>query len=231
MISLPPVQRRVHKAFARFTTMSIESHQLQQQSSVVEWAVGRRSVKTLDWKSAESSVVKSTPSGFLIAVVDATQDGHDGTRAAQLAAEVFEGYTHQSLIDLFNRADRACKDTVGCSVSAAIFNTSYHTVSWFGVGTIQGFLHHRSPTADPRYQWLKQQQGFVGDNQFTIREMTYSVHMGDVLILATDGIKPEFAGALPIEGKPRVVADTLLAEFARPEDDSLMLVTRYLGGT
>ena len=176
-------------------------------------------------------MVKSTPSGFLIAVVDALQDGHEGTRAAKLAAEVFESYTHQSLIDLFNRADRACKESGGCSVSAAIFNTSYHTVSWFGVGNIQGYLHHRSPIADPRYHWLKLQQGFVGDNQFTIRETTYPVRMGDVLILASDGIRPEFSSALPIEGKPRIVADALLAQYALPEDDSLILVTRYLGGT
>ncbi len=210
--------------------MSIESQQLQQQSSVVEWAVGRRSVKMVEYKSPLMSVVKSTHSGFLIAVIDATQDGKDGNMAAKAAAEVFEGFTHQSLVDLFNRADRCAKETGGCSISAAIFNTSYHTASWFGVGNVQGFLHHRSPTADPRYNWLKLQQGFVGDNLFTIRDMTYSVHMGDVLILATTGIKPEFAGALPIEGKPRVVADTLLAEYARTDDDSLMLVTRYLGG-
>ena len=27
-----------------------------------------------------------------------------------------------------------------------------------------------------------------------------------------------------------VVADALLGDFARPEDDALMLVTRYVGG-
>ncbi len=210
--------------------MSIDSKQLQQQSSVVEWAVGRRSIKVAEQRSPLTSVVKSTPSGFLIAVIDATQDGKDGNMAAKAAAEIFEGFTHHSLVDLFNRADRCAKETGGCSISAAIFNTSYHTANWFGVGNVQGFLYHRSPTADPRYNWLKLQQGFVGDNQFTIRDTTYPVRMGDVLILATTGIKPEFAGAMPIEGKPRVIADALLAEYARPEDDSLMLVTRYLGG-
>jgi hypothetical protein len=212
--------------------MSIDSKQLQQQqqTSVVEWAVGRRT-KDAEQLGSLTSVVKSTPSGFLIAVIDATQDGKDGNFAAKAAAEIFEGFTHHSLVDLFNRADRCAKETGGCSISATIFNTSYHTATWFGVGNVQGYLHHRSPTADPRYRWLKLQQGFVGDNQFTIRENTHSIHMGDVLILATTGIRPEFAGALPIEGKPRVVADALLAEYARPEDDALMLVTRYLGGS
>ena len=84
-----------------------------------------------------------------------------------------------------------------------IFNTSYHTVSWFGVGSIQGFLHHRSEAAEPRFHWLKPQPGYVGDNLFSIRETTLPVRMGDVLILATDTIYTEFADALPIEGKPR----------------------------
>jgi phosphoserine phosphatase RsbX len=212
-------------------SMQIAPIQVQQsQTSVVEWAVGKRA-KDVEQLSSLTAVVKSTPSGFLIAVIDATQDGKPGNFAAQAAAEIFEGYTHHSLVDLFNRADRCAKETGGCSISAAIFNTSYHTATWFGVGNVQGFLHHRSPSANPRYQWLKLQQGFVGDNRFQIRESTHPVRFGDVLILATSGIRSEFSGALPIEGKPRVVADSLLASFAREDDDALMLVTRYLGGS
>lgn len=209
-------------------TTPVQVHQ--PQSSVVEWAVGRRA-KDVDQLSSLTSVVKSTPSGFLIAVIDATQDGKSGNLAAKAAAEIFEGFTHHSLVDLFNRADRLAKDTGGCSISATIFNTSYHTATWFGVGNVQGYLHHRSPSASPRYKWLKLQQGFVGDNHFQIRENTQPVKYGDVLILATAGIREQFAGALPIEGKPRVVADSLLASFAREGEDALMLVTRYLGGT
>lgn len=202
----------------------------QTQASVVEWAIGRRS-RDVDQLTSLTPVVKSTPSGFLIAVIDATQDGKPGCSAAKAAAEIFEGYTHHTLVDLFNRADRCSKETGGCSISATIFNTSYHTATWFGVGNVQGYLHHRSPSATPRYQWLKLQQGFVGDNRFQIREITNPVKYGDLLILATSGIRPDFAAELPIEGKPRTVADSLLAGYAREEDDALMLVTRYLGGT
>lgn len=202
----------------------------QTEASVVEWALGRRS-RDVDKMSSLSSVVKSTPSGFLIAVIDATQDGKPGCNAAKAAAEIFEGYTHHTLVDLFNRADRCAKETGGCSVSATIFNTSYHTATWFGVGNVQGYLYHRSPSANPRYQWLKLQQGFVGDNRFQIREHTNPIKYGDLLILATSGIRPDFATELPIEGKPRIVADSLLAGYTRDEDDALMLVTRYLGGT
>ncbi|HEY9679414.1 MAG TPA: hypothetical protein V6C76_15510 [Drouetiella sp.] len=201
-----------------------------QQISVVEWAVGHRA-KSANQISSLTSVVKSTPSGFLVAVIDATQDGKDGNSAARAAAEIFEGYTHHSLVDLFNRADRCAKETGGCSISAAIFNTSYHTVTWFGVGNVQGYLHHKNPESNPRYRWLKLSQGFVGDNRFSIRENTHPVRMNDVLVLATSGIRSDFAGALPIEGKPRVVADTLLQQFAREDDDALMLVTRYVGGS
>jgi hypothetical protein len=125
--------------------MSIDSKELQhqQQTSVVEWAVGRRT-KDAEQIGSLTSVVKSTPSGFLIAVIDATQDGKDGNFAAKAAAEIFEGFTHHSLVDLFNRADRCAKETGGCSISATIFNTSYHTATWFGVGNVQGYLHHRS---------------------------------------------------------------------------------------
>src|ERR1700735_5609381 len=116
--------------------MSIDFHQMQQQqqSSMVEWAVARRSVSTRETESGQTSVVKSTPSGFLIALICGLRERNEGVKAARAVAEVFESFTHQPLSELFSRADRASKDTGGCSVAAAVFNTSYHTVSWLGVG-------------------------------------------------------------------------------------------------
>jgi phosphoserine phosphatase RsbX len=202
---------------------------VQSQSSTVEWAVRFGTTKERN-QAPEQYVVKATPSGFLIAIVDGMAHSPEALMACQLAVEALNEYTHQNVVTLFERCDRACKRTSGVSITAAIFNTSYNTVSWFGVGNVEALLWHRNPTSDPRYHMLVQQPGLVGHGLLSLKELSLPVRAGDLLILASDGIKPGIVDALPIEGKSKVVADSLIQSHARPNDDATILVTRYLGG-
>ncbi len=198
-------------------------------SSTVEWAVARRTAPGRT-QAPEQYVVKNTPNGFLIAIIDGMAHSPEALTACQLAIEVLNEYTHQNVVTLFERCDRACKRTSGVSITAAIFNTSYNTVSWFGVGNVEAVLWHRNPNSDPRYHALVQQPGLVGHGLLSLKELSLPVRAGDLLILASDGIKPGISEALPIEGKSKVVADALLQSHGRPDDDATILVTRYLGG-
>ena len=155
------------------------------------------------------------------------EHGQNAAAAAQSAASILESYTHQTLIDLFARCDKECRTAGGVSISAAIFNRG--RVSWFGVGNVNGIIYHHDPESTPPYLMLEQFGGLVGDGHFKLREQTIPLKPGDLTILASDGMKPEFVKALPIEGKPRVVADQLLSSYTRDDADSLIIVTRYLG--
>ena len=199
------------------------------QSSTVEWAVSRKTVQGRP-QAPEQYVVKATPSGFLIAIVDGMGHSPEALTACQLAVEALNEYTHQNVVTLFERCDRSCKRTSGVSITAAIFNTSYNTVSWFGVGNVEAVLWHRNPHSDPRYHLLVQQPGLIGHGLLSLKELSLPVRAGDLLILASDGIKPGIVEALPIEGKSKIVADSLMHSHGRPDDDATILVTRYLGG-
>ena len=57
-----------------------------------------------------------------------------------------------------------------------------------------------------------------------------SIMRGDTLILATDGIRSDFLGALLPQGDPpQALADHILARWSKQTDDALVLVVRYLG--
>lgn len=204
-----------------------QSAQTQQQSALVEWAVGRRKNEPGD--DTVVPVVKSTPNGILVGLIDANGRGEKPLRAAQIAASVLESWTHHPLVEMINRLDKECRGTTGVAVNAAIFTNSYNSVNWFGVGNIRGVVFRRSPAANPRHVVLDQVQGLVGTDQFRLRELCQPVKPGDLVIFASDGLDPSFVEALPIDGKPRVVADQLLENYCLAGRDAVIIVVRYLG--
>ena len=55
------------------------------------------------------------------------------------------------------------------------------------------------------------------------------IRRGDMLIVATHGIRSEFLDApLPYQ-EPQALADHVLAQWGTQADDALVLVVRYLG--
>jgi len=206
---------------------SMEQQQ-QQQSSLIEWAKAKQEKPQPPHKT-EIPVVKATPSGILVGLVDGVGQGPASEEAAQLAADTLQEYTHQSLSELFARCERACGGTKGVAMSAAIVNSGFNTISWFGAGHVQGVLFRRSPAAEPRIHKLERFNGLVGTGQIRLRELCLPIKPGDLLIFASEGVLDSFVEALPIDGKPRVVADQLLSKYCQENHDCSIVVVRYLG--
>jgi serine/threonine protein phosphatase PrpC len=207
-----------------------------QQSSLIEWAVGRHTkkeqenpLKTNELHKTEIPIVKATPSGILVALVDGVGQGQAAADAARRVAGPFEEYTHQTLVDLFARADKSAQGTNGVAVTGAMFNVGFNTISWLGVGHVHGVLYRRSPAADPRFHKLERISGLLGTGSVRLRELCLPIKPGDLLLFATEGMSDDFVEALPIDGKPRVVADTLMAKYCAPDSECAMIVVRYLG--
>jgi hypothetical protein len=70
--------------------------------------------------------------------------------------------------------------------------------------------------------------GVAGDRLPSLRPATLKIHRGDLLLLATDGLREGFADAFDPRGSVQDIADRLLSEYHRPQDDGLLLVARYL---
>lgn len=202
--------------------------QVRSTSANVEWAIGKKTVEG-STRPAEHHLVKSTPTGFLIAIVDAIGTDDEAFAAGQTAIAILDDYTHQSMPTLFDKCDRALKNTSGVAITAAVFNTSYNTVSWFGVGNIEGLLWHRSMHTSPRYHQLALQTGLSGQGLNSLNEKCLPVQPGDLVILTSDGLFPGVVEALPIEGRPRAVADKILQDYAKDNEEATLLIARYLG--
>jgi hypothetical protein len=70
--------------------------------------------------------------------------------------------------------------------------------------------------------------GIAGDQLPSLRPATLKIQRGDLLLFATDGLREDFADALDTRGSVQEIADRILSEYHRPQDDGLLLVARYL---
>jgi len=71
--------------------------------------------------------------------------------------------------------------------------------------------------------------GLVGFQLPELRASVIPVSVGDLLILATDGIQAGFEDEIKLNETPGQIAGKILNHHYRGNDDALVLVARYLG--
>ena len=166
--------------------------------------------------------------GAMVAVVDGLGHGREAAAAARIAAEVLEENAEESVIVLVQLCHEKLKPTRGVVMSIATFKASDGTVTWLGVGNVEGVLLHRDAYGTVSQEVLPLRGGVVGDQLPLLMASIVPVSKGDTLIFATDGIRLGFADELKTDSV-QATADAVLARFARGTDDALVLVARYTG--
>ena len=81
----------------------------------------------------------------------------------------------------------------------------------------------------PRRESLLLRGGVVGVHLPALFASIIPVVRGDTLILATDGVRNDFAEHLVPGGPAQQLADRIVANWGTRTDDTLVLVARYLG--
>jgi len=102
-------------------------------------------------------------------------------------------------------------------------------MTWVGVGTVEGVLLRARAAVSPRRESLLLRGGVVGVHLPALFASIIPVARGDTLILATDGVRNDFAEHLVPGGPAQQLADRIVAEWGTRTDDTLVLVARYLG--
>ncbi len=166
--------------------------------------------------------------GAMVAVIDGLGHGSEAATAARIANSVLEKNAQESVITLVQLCHEKLKPTRGVVMSVASFNANDSTVTWLGVGNVEGVLLHRDPYGTLTQEVLPLRGGVVGDQLPTLIASIVPVVKGDTLVFTTDGIRPGFAERLRAD-TVQATAEAILARFARGTDDALVLVARYTG--
>ena len=201
------------------------------ERALIEWGVATLALPG-QAQSGDRHLVKPVGTGVLVAVVDGLGHGAEAASAAQSAVTALERHATESPAPLVERCHRALKGTRGAVMSVAVFAGPDRSMTWVGVGNVEGLLLSGDGAARPRAARasLVTRGGIVGSELPRLHPVVLPIAPGDTLIFATDGIREGFAEGLPPEATPQQLADQILARHGKGTDDALVLVARYLGG-
>jgi negative regulator of sigma-B (phosphoserine phosphatase) len=188
------------------------------------WGVAARAFAGAP-ESGDQYWARSLPGLWEVAVVDGLGHSANAAEAARATLSALEASTPGAPLEgMFRRAHEAAQGTRGAVMTVARCDLGSGALTWLGVGNVQAALYGED--AVPKANLLMR-GGVVGHRMPTLHATTVPVAPGDVLVLATDGLRSEWSHAFTPRGTPQEMADRVLAEYARPTDDALVLVARF----
>ena len=194
----------------------------------LNWAVAGAALPG-ETSSGDLGVVAPSREGVLIAVIDGLGHGEEAAEAAERAAEVVRQCADEPIEVVLSQCHETLRGTRGAVMTLMKVNPGDETMSWTGVGNIEGRLWHADPAASLLRQAPPLRGGVVGHALPRISTTTLPLSRGDLIILSTDGLSNRFHEEFRLGGTVQQIADNILEDHWMAKDDALVLVARYLG--
>lgn len=202
--------------------MDLASPSLPIEWGVAEQAAPRESV------TGDAYLMLPTSHGLLLAVIDGSGHGREAAQAAKLAVDCLREAPEQSVIAHLRRCHDALAGSRGVVMTLADFHHLDRTLTLCGIGNVDATLFRARPAAGSvRLESAMLRGGVVGDHLPEPFATIVPVHPGDVLVMATDGLRTDFAADAVLRFPPRQSAGALLRQHARGNDDAMVLVVRF----
>ena len=191
----------------------------------MEWGAATRMLPG-ETESGDRHLVMSLQDGALLAAVDGLGHGREAALAADLAVRTMQSHAGLRLIEIVERCHQNLLRSRGVALSLARWDAGQGSVSWVGVGNVEGLLLQAGPGGRPGAERLLQRVGAVGVRLPTLRTSSIAVPGAGLLIFATDGIATGFDRDIDARTGPQALADRILARHSKGTDDALVLVAR-----
>ena len=186
----------------------------------MKWTCRSRPLSS-ETATGDASLVASFPGGTLLAVIDGLGHGDEAAAAAARAVATLGERPALSPADHIDRCHTDLRGTRGAAMLVLSISFPERRVSWAGIGNVEGWL----VTAGERTALISR-PGVVGYHMARPHERAAALALGDLIVLATDGIAPAFSADLSRDGDPADLAERIFSVHAREEDDALVLVAR-----
>jgi hypothetical protein len=194
----------------------------------VDWGLAARSRPGED-TSGDVAVAVGVPNGLLLAAIDGLGHGVEAAHAARAAAGAVLEQPTDDLVRLVENCHRALRNTRGVAIALAFVSMARNTLSWLGVGNVEGRVLSGKPLARAPKGALALGPGVLGHEFPNVRITTLEVRSGDVIVLATDGIEADFADSIDTSGSAQAICERILAGHGKPADDALVVAVRFRG--
>lgn len=177
-------------------------------------------------RSGDRAVFVTLPGGAFVAAIDGLGHGDEAAAASDRAADVLVEHAGQEEpAALLRRCHAELLHTRGAVMTLAWLDLEAGRLRWTGVGNVEGRLV-RAAAGPTEGAFVR--GGVVGYNLPETRVTSTALRPGDVLVLVSDGIDPDFGDAIAVGGSAQRIADRILADHGRAADDALVVVVRHL---
>jgi negative regulator of sigma-B (phosphoserine phosphatase) len=180
-------------------------------------------------ESGDHHLVCCNQIGILVAALDGIGHGEEAANAAKAAVAILKANAEEPVISLVQRCHEGLRSTRGAVLSLASIDPEHGMMTWLGVGNVQGVLMRAGSKKGTGQEVLLLRAGVVGSQLPALEAAVLPIAKGDTLVFVTDGVRGEFAEGLSALESPQRVADKILKQHCRGNDDALVLVVRLTG--
>jgi len=164
----------------------------------------------------------------VLCVVDGLGHGKGAEQAAKAAMEFVGRHYYEPLLEIFTCCDKALRHTRGVAMGIAVVDTEAAALSYAGIGNIRAIVM----VAGQKKVSLTNNYGIVGGGYRKLTSETVPFTAGEVLILATDGIREniDVSGCEDsLKADVQRLAEKIVQDWANKTDDIAVLVFRNAG--
>lgn len=180
-------------------------------------------------ESGDRCVVAPFEQGVMVAVIDGLGHGAEAASAAEAAGRLITAHCRESVIAVVRHCHEQLRASRGVVMSLASFNALDDTMTWLGIGNVEGMLIRAGIDAAPPREFLLLRGGVVGGQLPPLHATVIPVARGDTLVFVTDGVAVPPRQEIALGRSPQTLADGILAGHKKGTDDGVVLVARWVG--
>jgi phosphoserine phosphatase RsbX len=198
--------------------------------SIIDWGVATPAVTHITVPD-DAYCVKAWKKKFLIALIDGQGHGKRAAEAVGIACATLtdKASDFDDVVSLVRQCHKSLSGTRGVVLSLALFDAGSNTMTWLGVGNVDGLLLRADHHANRAHAALFPKAGVVGCQLPSLSPFTINVKRGDILIFRTEGVLSIFEKEVNPKESPQQIADRIMMNYNKKTDDALVLVARYIG--
>ena len=198
----------------------------------IEWAATSRPRPGENVCGDRVIAVDVNGTGALFGVLDGLGHGAEAADAANRGVDVLQTARAEPLDALVQRCHRGLSGTRGAAMTLARIDFRSDKLSWIGIGNVAADLVAKHPAGVEVRSSARLIGGIVGYRMpDVLAPQEVPIRPGDLLVIASDGIVEDHLDGIDFAAPALVIADQILQDHAKDNDDALVLAARHRGAS
>jgi serine phosphatase RsbU (regulator of sigma subunit) len=198
----------------------------------IEWANAGRPIPGEFTSGDRKIAIGIDGEAALFGVIDGLGHGPAAATAALRAVDALQRASGERLEVLVQLCHRVLGGTRGVAMTLARVDFAEKTLTWTGVGNVSANLVSKDATGVHIRSSARLAAGIVGYRIPEIRPaQVVSLRVGDLIVLATDGITEDHLDHIDFAASATAIADHILGKHAKDTDDAMVLAARHRGAS